>query len=250
MSEFTVKTVFKELSLIPTVSAFLYVLTYAYLSGESYYYSYPLEFIDVNINIILNTSFKVLSIFLPLLLLFWVDINGRSHWSFYTISGVYAFWMLCSWTFSYNNPLKYIELINSEKATPMIALALIVIIFILCVVLTKHIMRKKGEKCMFNYVVMLFLLYSLAFLTGFLKSSDNKVAFVIDEGHTDVRTRAPYIMLSKNSNGLILGRCDGYDKDFYVSPYEEKQKFRRVFDSSKLNFYRHCFDDKWYAYFK
>ncbi|WP_065357946.1 hypothetical protein [Kluyvera georgiana] len=249
MSELTMRSVLKDLSVIPIASAILYVLTYAYLSGESYYYSYPAEFIDVNINIILNTSFKILPIFLPLLFLFWFDITGKLNWLFYILSGFYAVWVLLSTIFSYKNPLKYGELFGTEKAIPLIALIVIVTLFMVCVVLAKSIARKKGEKCLMAFIMMFFLVYALAFLSGFLKSSENKVAFAIDEGYTDIRTRAPYIIISKNSNGLILGRCDGYDKDFYISPYDEKAKFRRVTNASKLNFYRHCFDDRWYLYY-
>lgn len=248
MSELTMRSVLKDLSVIPIASAILYVLTYAYLSGESFYFSYPTEFIDVNINIILNISFKILPIFLPLLFLFWFDITEKLNWLFYLLSGFYAVWALFTSVFGYKNPLKYAELFGSEKAIPLIALTIVIALFMVCVILTKSIIRRKGNNCVFAFIIIFFLVYALAFLSGFLKSSDNKVAFAIDEGYTDIRTRAPYIIISKNSNGLILGRCDGYYKDFYISPYEEKAKFRRVTDGSKLNFYRHCFDDRWYFY--
>lgn len=76
--KFTSGEFLKDLSSIPTISALLYLVTYAYMAGESYYFKFPLEFIDININIILTTSFKIAVITLPLLCVFWANLTERS----------------------------------------------------------------------------------------------------------------------------------------------------------------------------
>ncbi|MBP2155435.1 hypothetical protein [Erwinia rhapontici] len=238
----------KDLSLIPTISALLYILTYAYLVGESYYFKYPVEFIDININIILITSFKILTIFLPLLCVFWFDLTKRTSIIWFLITGIYSIWILGVYTFNVFNPKSLYLLIYSGKAIFLVCLGIIVVVFMIMIVVWSGVFKSTLINKIPSAIIGTTCLLVLSFLAGFVNSSSDKVSYPeFDNGENELSTTtdAPFILLSKSSNGFILGRCDAYDKDFVLIPYDAKMKFRRVKDEDKINFYRHCFDDTW-----
>ncbi|EKH5083587.1 hypothetical protein O5Q84_004619 [Salmonella enterica] len=239
----------KDFSSIPTISALLYILTYAYLAGESYYFKYPIEFIDININIILITSFKISTIYLPLFCVFWFDLPKRSSILWFVISGVYSLWIMSVYTFNILNPIKLFMLIYSGKAIFLVSLGIIVVVFMIMIVIWNGVFKSNPTNKITSAVLGTMCLLVLSFLAGFVNSTSNKVSYPeYDNGENELSTTtdAPFILLSKSSNGFILGRCDAYDKDFVLIPYDDKIKFRRVKDEDKINFYRHCFDDTWH----
>ncbi|EFB3321907.1 hypothetical protein FSF89_021165 [Escherichia coli] len=248
----TAREFLKDLSSISTISALLYILTYAYLLGESYYFEYPVEFIDININIILITSFKILTIFLPLLCVFWFGLSKRTSLIWFLITGVYSIWILGVYTFNVFNPKELYLLIYSGKAIFLVCLGIIVVVFIIMIVVWSDVFKSILIGKISSAIIGTTCLLLLSFLAGFVNSSSDKVSYPeFDNGENELSTTtdAPFILLSKSSNGFILGRCDEYDKDFVLIPYDAKMKFRRVKDEAKINFYRHCFDDTWHLSF-
>lgn len=146
------------------------------------------------------------------------------------------------------NPLIFISSVYNGKAVFLVCSGLIVIIFMVVVIIFSGISKNTINRRVPSVIIAVVSILVLSFLSGFVSSSSNKISypeFENGEGSLSSEDKAPFILLSKSSNGFILGRCDAYDKDFVLIPYDEKIKFRRVKDDGKINFYRHCFDDAW-----
>ncbi|EKN5157282.1 hypothetical protein DVP88_08375 [Yersinia enterocolitica] len=229
----------KDISLISIISVLAYALTYVYQLGFAFYFRYPPEYIEVNVDSILKTLIVITFVLMPFIATLGLDYKSEVKVSMWWLifSAVFSYSAIYVFIFGIENPFLFIT--ESRKyvfiVTILLAVSFLALVFLLKIISNETCGWETKKFLSFLSVIITFVLFLSC---GFVAAAKNNSAYIL----YNKSDASGFVLLSSFGNSLVFGKCHEGRVIFIKYPADERINLQLITSSTDINNYRVCFD--------